>query len=144
MLLGDCPIVDKQVSDLTEEDLKPYTVVVASQIPLKEASRLAKLCVNNTCQFYLADCFGLYGAVLMDLGPNFQYRQEQGKKLLDPEPLKDYISFQDLIQVPLGDMTNRFHKKPPKSLVFHRCLLEYQEKTGMWPSSSSSEQQQEQ
>ena len=48
MLLGDCPIVDKKIAYLTEEDLKPFTVVVASQIPLKEASRLAELCVINS------------------------------------------------------------------------------------------------
>ena len=137
MLLGDCPIVDKKIADLTEEDSKPFTVVVASQIPLKEASRLAELCVKNSSQFYLADCFGYYGAAIIDLGKDFQYRPEQGKKLLDPEPLKNYVSFQDLIQVKLGDATNRFHKKPPKALVFHRCLLEYQEKTGTWPSQSN-------
>eukprot|EP00980_Cylindrotheca_fusiformis_P000603 scaffold154_cov129-Cylindrotheca_fusiformis.AAC.20 len=140
MLLGKCPILEetKQVSDLTEEDLKPFSVVVASQIPLAEANRLATLAAaHQGCQFYLVDCFGYYGAAMMDLGKDLHYRPEQGKKLLDPIPLKDYVPFTDLINVPLHQAVNRFHKQPPKVYVFYRCLLEYQAKTGKWPSEEN-------
>lgn len=134
LLLGDCPILEKGVSDLGEEDLNKYTVIVASQIPLAEATRLAGLASKLKKQFYVADCFGYSGAVMMELGADYQFRPEQGKKLLDPEPLKDYVSFEDMVQVKLSQAVNRFHKKPPKIYVLYRCLLEYQAKTGKFPS----------
>lgn len=134
MLLGDCPILEKSVSDLGEDDLKNYTVIVASQIPLTEATRLAGLASSLKKQFYLADCFGYNGAVMMELGADYQYRPEQGKKLLDPQPLKDYLSFEEMVQVKLHQAVNRFHKKPPKVYALYRCLLEYQAKTGKFPS----------
>mmetsp|Transcript_38448 Transcript_38448/g.93027 ORF Transcript_38448/g.93027 Transcript_38448/m.93027 type:complete len:330 (-) Transcript_38448:131-1120(-) len=134
MLLGDCPILEKSVPDLGEEDLKDYTVIVASQIPLTEATRLAQVASKLKKQFYLADCFGYNGAVLAELGQDYQFRPEQGKKLLDPQPLKEYLPFQDYVQVPLHQAVNRFHKKPPKVYVLYRCLLEYQAKTGKFPS----------
>ncbi|KAL3945112.1 MAG: hypothetical protein SGBAC_000780 [Bacillariaceae sp.] len=133
MLLGDCPVLEKSVSDLGEDDLKDYTVIVASQIPLAEATRLAQLASKWKKQFYLADCFGYDGAILMELGEDYKFRPEQGKKLLDPEPLKDYLPFADSVQVPLHKVINRFHKKPPKVYVLYRCLLEYQAKTGKFP-----------
>lgn len=134
MLLGKCQILDKQITDLKKEDLKAFTVVVASQIPLADATRLAKLASLNGQQFYLADCFGYCGAAIMDLGSDFQYRPEQGKKLLDPKPLNDYLPFSDIVDVPLHQAVNRFHKQPPKVYVFYRSLLQYQAKTGKWPS----------
>jgi ubiquitin-like 1-activating enzyme E1 A len=134
MLLGKCDILDKQLSDLNEEDLKAFTVIVASQIPLSEATRLAQLASQNGRQFYFADCFGYCGAAMMDVGKDFQYRPEQGKKILAPQPLKEYVPFSSLVDVPLHQAVNRFHKQPPKVYVFYRCLLEYQAKTGKWPS----------
>jgi ubiquitin-like 1-activating enzyme E1 A len=134
MLLGDCSILEKEVSDLIENDIRDFSVIVASQIPLKQAIRLAQLSAKHSKQFYLADCFGFYGAAMMDLGKDFQYRPEQGKKLLDPTPLKQYVPFETLSSVPLNQATNRFHKVPPKVYIYYKCLLAYQEKTGKWPT----------
>jgi ubiquitin-like 1-activating enzyme E1 A len=132
-LLEGCPIIEKEVSDLTEEDLKAFTIIVASQIELKEAVRLSKLATKLQSQFYLADCFGWNGAALMDLGKELTYRPEQGKKLLDPVPLPSYTSLEDLVQVPLHQCVNRFHKTPPTVYLQYRCLLEYQAKKGHFP-----------
>lgn len=137
-LLGECPILEIPVAELTEEDLRPFTVLVASQIPLAEAVRLSKLAKTIGIHFYLVDCFGWNGAALMDLGPDFQYRPEQGKKLLDPQPLKAYTSLEDLVQTPLHRCVNRFHKTPPPIYLQHRCLLEYQAKKGHFPGTNGS------
>jgi ubiquitin-like 1-activating enzyme E1 A len=140
-LLGACPIImeGKSVQDLTAEDLKPFTVILASQLPLKEAVRLSKLANDLGSQFYMGDCFGMHGACMMDLGADLQYRPEQGKQLLDPVPLKTYVPLHELVNVPLHQCINRFHKKaPPSVYIQYRCMLECQEKTGHWPCSSSS------
>lgn len=132
-LLEGCPILEKDVSDLTEEDLKAFTVIVASQIPLEEAVRLSKLATKLQSQFYLADCFGWNGAALMDLGKDLTYRPEQGKQILDPVPLPNYTSLEDLVSVPLHECINRFHKTPPPVYLQYRCILEYQAKKGYFP-----------
>jgi ubiquitin-like 1-activating enzyme E1 A len=128
-LLDGCPILEKKVEDLTEEDLVPFTVIVASQIPLEQAVRLSKI----VSKLYVADVFGLNGAVMMDLGNDFMFRPEVGKKLLDPIPLKPYIHLEDLVNVPLHECVNRFHKSPPSVYLEYRCLLEYQAKKGHFP-----------
>lgn len=129
-LLGGCPILEKEVAELTQEDLEPFSVIVASQIPLEQAVRLAKIVTKFGSQFYLADCFGWNGAALMDLGKDLTYRPEQGKALLDPVPLSAYTSMEDLVQVPLNQCVNRFHKTPPPVYLQYRCLLEYQARKG--------------
>jgi ubiquitin-like 1-activating enzyme E1 A len=132
-LLGPCPVLGKTVEELTEEDVRDYTVVIASQIPLSEAVRLSKMVAHDHGHaFYLADCFGMRGAAMIDLGAGFQYRPEQGNKLLDPVGLKDYVPLPDLVDVPLSRATNRFHKQPPPTWILYRCLLEYQKQTGLW------------
>lgn len=136
-LLGECPLLEKPCSELTEEDLQEFTVVVASKIPLEEAVRLAKLTTANGAQFYVGDCFGLNGCAMIDLGKDFRYRPEQGKALLDPVPLKEYVSLEDAVQVPLYQAVNRFHKTPPPVWVQYRCLMEHYQKTGSWPDENS-------
>jgi ubiquitin-like 1-activating enzyme E1 A len=138
-LLEGCPILEKEVSDLTEEDLKAFTVIVASQIKLEEAVRLSKLANKLHSQFYLADCFGWNGAALMDLGKDLTYRPEQGKKLLDPVPLPSFTSLEDLVQIPLHQCVNRFHKTPPPIYLQYRCLLEYQAKKGHFPGGENQD-----
>ncbi len=135
-LLQGCPILEKDVSELTQEDLQPFTVIVASQIPLEEAVRLSKLATESKSQFYVADCFGWNGAVLIDLGKDLTYRPEQGKVLLDPISLSNYTSLEDLVQVPLHQCVNRFHKTPPPVYLQYRCLLEYQARKGHFPGDS--------
>jgi ubiquitin-like 1-activating enzyme E1 A len=131
-LLGSCPVLDREVADLTEDDLKDFTVVVASQIPIDEAVRLSKIVTSQGHAFYTADCFGMTGASMIDMGRSFEYRPEQGKKLLDPVPLKEYIPISDMVRVPLNKAVNRFHKQPPPAWVAYRCLLEYQKRSKQW------------
>ena len=112
-LLDGCPILEKKVEDLTEDDLREFTVIVASQIPLAQAVRLSQLVNRLRKKLYVADVFGFNGAVMMDLGKDLMYRPEVGKKLLDPVLLTPYVSLEDLVQVPLHECVNRFHKTPP-------------------------------
>ena len=64
---------------------------------------------------------------------SFRYRPEQGKKLLDPIPIKDYVSLPDMVRVPLHRAINRFHKKgPPPTWVMYRALMEHHQQTGDW------------
>jgi ubiquitin-like 1-activating enzyme E1 A len=135
-LLGTCPIVTKSISDLTEDDLKDYTAIVASRISSQDAIRIASL---SKSYVYLADCFGLYGAVAMDLKPDFQYRPEQGKAILDPVPLKPYVSLENILSTPLSQAVNRFHKKAPRAWILHRCLLEYYQTKQAWPAEEEGE-----
>jgi ubiquitin-like 1-activating enzyme E1 A len=132
-LLGSCPIIMKDISTLTGEDLKDFAVVIASQVPLEETVRISKL-VPDACIFYTIDCFGMRGASMIDLGgKEFEYRPEQGKKLLDPIPIKDYVSLPDMVEVPLHKAINRFHKKgPPPTWIMYRSLLEYQRQSKQW------------
>lgn len=136
-LLGPCPVLAKAPADLTEDDVAGYTVVIASQIPLAEAIRLSEMVVGGGGDrpgraFYLADCFGMRGAALFDLGRACRYRPEQGKALLDPVGLADYVPLAEAAGVPLGRATGRFHPRPPPTWVLYRCLLEYQGRTGRW------------
>jgi ubiquitin-like 1-activating enzyme E1 A len=136
-LLGSCPIVEKDVAELTQEDLKDYAVVIASRIPIDEAVRISQLLAkcSNSCVFYTIDCFGMRGASMIDFGTasDFRYRPEQGKKLLDPIPLKETVSLLEMAKVPLHKAINRFHKKgPPPTWVMYRAILEHQKQTGTW------------
>jgi len=71
---------------------------------------------------------------MIDLGgKDFKYRPEQGKKLLDPTPIKDYVPLSDMVEVPLHRAINRFHKMgPPSTWVMYRALLEYQRQIEQW------------
>ena len=129
-LLGACPILAKNAADLTEDDVKDFSVVIASQIPPSLAQKLAKW----SQAFYLTDSFGMKACCIMDLGQDRQYRPEKGKELLDPVPLKPYVSIGSILSTPLSHATNRFHKKPPPSFSHYRVLLQYLEDNGSWPT----------
>ena len=80
-LLDLCVVDDRKVQDMPDDDLTKFDVVIASGIPLKEAIRSLK--ASN--KFYLADCFGLDGCAILDLGPDHQYWKEIRKYTLsDP------------------------------------------------------------
>eukprot|EP00537_Pseudo-nitzschia_pungens_P015908 CAMPEP_0172410040 /NCGR_PEP_ID=MMETSP1061-20121228/76677_1 /TAXON_ID=37318 /ORGANISM="Pseudo-nitzschia pungens, Strain cf. pungens" /LENGTH=471 /DNA_ID=CAMNT_0013146209 /DNA_START=129 /DNA_END=1544 /DNA_ORIENTATION=- len=154
-LLGECAVLDKEVSELTRDDLAGFAVVVASKIPLAEAVRLSQLAKavdhnnnndddhNNdddgcscscSCAFYTIDCFGMRGAATIDFGKrDFEYRPEVGKKLLDPTPIRDYVPLEEMVRVPLGLATNRFHKtRPPPTWIMYRALMDHNATTGTW------------
>lgn len=139
-LLGTCPLLEKQISEITKDDLNGFSIIMASQIGIQEAVRLSQISNNLNIPFYVGDCFGMHGAAMIDLGgDHLEYRPEQGKQLLDPISLKEYYSLEQiLVQVPLHECTNRFHKSPPPVWIQYRCLLEYQQQMGTWLPNSNN------
>jgi len=142
-LLGSCPIVEKQISELTTDDLKDYAVVVASRLPQTEAVRISKLLAENSV-LYTIDCFGMRGCAMIDFGSgDTNYRPEVGKKLLDPIPLKEKIPLEKMLSVPLHKAINRFHKKgPPPTWIMYRAMLDYHRQTNTWLGSESVDSEQ--
>lgn len=143
LLLGDCELMDKSVAELVEDEanaelLKDYPIVVASRISPSQATKLAAWITAAGNKFYVADCFGFWGASMMDLGTH-TYRPEVGKRLLDPKPLEPYVPICDSLKTPLHLAVNRFHKQhPPPVWMRYRCILEYREMTGAWPTEESA------
>ena len=140
-LLGTCPLLEKDASDLTQDDLQNFSVVVASQIGIYLAIRISHWTTQKGGIFYLCDTFGMNGACLIDLGKDYKYRPEQGKQLLEETTLPSPpISLEQLWKVPLAHAINRFHKSPPTVYVQYRCLLEYERRTHHWPTEDVADQ----
>ena len=138
-LLGECEIHDTAVKDLTDEFLKEFSIVICSRVSMSDAVRISKAVTAAGNKFYMADCFGLNGAAAIDLGADHTYRPELGKKLLDMTVLKAHVPLETLLmKVSLDQATNRFHKTPPSVWVQYRCLLEYVETQGSWPSAENA------
>lgn len=131
-LLGSCSIVTKEVSELTEEDLNHYHVVVASRVSLTEIVRLSQIVTSQGHAFFTVDCFGMRGAAMIDLGRGYQYRPEIGNKLGDLTKLKEYVPLSDIVSFSLHQAINRFHKHPPPTWILYRSLLEYQRLYDQW------------
>lgn len=133
-LLGDCEIDDRELSDIPSEYFKKFDIVVASKVPLKEALRISKV----SQKFILVDCFGWNGCAILDHGPNHEFRKEKGKdKYSDPEKVENYLSFEDIINVKLGELlASRWHKKCPEIYADYRAILQYEEMTGNRPDKT--------
>jgi ubiquitin-like 1-activating enzyme E1 A len=142
LLLGDCEIIDKAVSELDADLLKDYPIVVASRIAPSEALRLAQLVTEAGNKFFLADTFGMYGGSLMDLGEH-TYRPEMGKKLLDPKPLLPKVSLQEAWDTPFTKSLQKFKKKyrqhPPVEWMRYRLILQYFHETNRWPTADDTD-----
>jgi ubiquitin-like 1-activating enzyme E1 A len=137
-LLGACDIVSTPVSELTSEFLSQFSIVVASRISMSDAIRISKATTAAGGKFYMADCFGLYGAAAFDLGEKHTYRPEKGKELMDPKILEPYVPLETVFKTVLADATNRFHKTPPPAWIRYRSILEYVEQTKSWPSEENA------
>lgn len=137
-LLGDCEIVSTPVAELSNEFLSQFSIVVASRISVTDAARISQATTAAGGKFFMADCFGMFGAAALDLGNKHTYRPEVGKELLDPVALEPYVSLEKAFQVPVGDSTNRFHKTPPTAWIRYRAILAYVEETKEWPSSAKT------
>jgi ubiquitin-like 1-activating enzyme E1 A len=137
-LLGGCDIVSTPVSELTSEFLSQFSIVVASRISMSDAIRISKATTAAGGKFYMADCFGLFGASAFDLGENHTYRPEKGKDLMDPKILEPHVDLETVFKVALADATNRFHKTPPPAWIRYRSILEYVEQTKSWPSEENA------
>jgi ubiquitin-like 1-activating enzyme E1 A len=139
-LLGDCEICNENVSTLSSEYISQFSIIVASRLcSVTDAIRIADICTAAGNKFYMADCFGLTGVSVLDLGKNHTYRPEIGKKLLDVTTLKNHVPLASIFHnVKLHDATNRFHKTPPPSWIQYRCILEYVERKNQWPDASNA------
>ena len=141
-LLGDCPVVNKQVQDLDEAFLGEFDMIIASQIGMKEASRISQAATRTGGKFYLVDCFGWCGAAVIDLGPAHEYRDEikQGKELSDVKVIPLHIPIPELWNVPVTDVTmKRVDPTPPVTWLQYRSVLEYHDETNEWPSALKSD-----
>lgn len=133
-LLGEC----ETISDW-KEVIQEFPVIVASNLSLSDAVYISKNKLPST-KFFLADTFGLYGAAVLDLGPDLEYRPEKGKDLLDPVKLEPYVPMDKIFETKLSEATNRFYKQaPPESFWRYRCLLEYRERAKKWPCAEDQD-----
>jgi len=128
-LLGDCEVVKESISELSKEFLAQFSIVIASRIGISDAIRLSEAVTENGGKFFMADCFGMDGACVLDLGAKHTYRPELGKKLLDITPLKTHVPLKTLFDVPLSDAVARLHKKPIPVWMRYRAMLEYKERS---------------
>ena len=148
-LLGECPVVDSvdSVDDLLNQDgsdagktLASYSVVVASRLTPSQATKMAQMVTSAGNKFFLLDTFGMDGACLIDLGAEHVYRPEKGKELLEPTTLTTHVTTQQILDTPLHEAVNRFHKKfPPTAWARYRLLLAYAEQTKAWPTSTTAD-----
>jgi ubiquitin-like 1-activating enzyme E1 A len=107
---------------------------------MSDAIRIAEATVKNGGKFFMADSFGFDAASVLDLGAQHTFRPERGKTLLDETTLSHYIPLmRALLDVPLSDTVNRFHKTPIPVWIRYRCILEYVEQKKVWPSILSVE-----
>jgi ubiquitin-like 1-activating enzyme E1 A len=140
-LLEECQVVTSKLQDIDIDVISQFRVVVASRIPPNEAIRLSKLTASSGGTFFLVDSFGMHGASLFDLGPNCTYKPEQGKKLLDETKLKIYVDMETALQkVRLEQATNRFWKTSPAAWIKYKCILEYAQQTGNFPTEDTADQ----
>lgn len=142
-LLGECAIYNTSPADLTDEFVAQFQIVLCSHVRLTDAIRISRAVTAAGHQFFMADCFGLNGAAIIDLGQQHTYRPEVGKKLLDVQTLGvHYVPLEvAMLQMSLQDATNRFHKSPPNIWIQYRCLLEYVDQhNGVWPTTDTVEE----
>jgi ubiquitin-like 1-activating enzyme E1 A len=139
-LLGECDIVSTAVSDLSDDFLAQFSIVVASRVSMKDAVRISKAVTSASGKFYMVDCFGLYGAAALDLGDKHAFRPEKGKELLDTTIMEPHVPLETMFQVAIADTTNRFHKTPPAAWIRYRSILEYVEQTQTWPTAGKAEE----
>lgn len=138
-LLGQCEILDKHVSDISEDMLKDYDMVICSHVGMADAARMAKATTSAGGKFYLVDCFGWNGVAVVDLGPEHTYRVEVNKTLSDLKKVETHVSLEDLWNVPLGDViSKRVDKTPPHVWMHYRAILEYHARTKSWPSADKA------
>ena len=128
-LLGECPVIDsaRTVEELVADvsTLTAYSVVVASHLTAAQAAAMADVVTAAGNKFFMLDTFGMEGAAVIDLGPNYTYRPEKGKELLDPVTLTKRYTVREILATPLHKAVNRFHKiLPPVVWVRYRLVLE--------------------
>lgn len=140
-LLDLCAIDERKIQDIPDEDFASYNVVIASRISFADAIRLSKVTARYGNKFYLADCFGLDGFAVLDLGPDHMFRKEIGKdKLSDPVKNLSYVSFEKIMSLKLAEIQkSRWDKKPPRVFASYKLFLDFEAQTGQWPSQENAD-----
>uniref|UniRef100_A0A7S1YCA2 THIF-type NAD/FAD binding fold domain-containing protein n=1 Tax=Grammatophora oceanica TaxID=210454 RepID=A0A7S1YCA2_9STRA len=131
---------------MTAEMLSNYDIVLCSRIGMIQANRIAEAMKGSGGKFYMVDCFGWMGTAVMDLGPNYEYRKEQGKKkgelLSEVLKLEPYVPLEEIWKVPLNDLKMKRIERgqPPLVWTSYLALLSYHAaKNGTWPSPTSDD-----
>lgn len=136
-LLEPCIIEERRIEDIPNDFFSTFDVVIASRIGSTQAQRIACATTKSGGKFYMADCFGLMGCSVIDLGPNHTFRDEIGKdKLSDPLELSPYVPLRDILSMNLAKAKrSKWDKLPPTILTVYRACLNYEQETGTWPSA---------
>ncbi|KAI7899270.1 ubiquitin-activating emzyme E1 [Cokeromyces recurvatus] len=74
-------------SDLTEDALKKYKVVVVTELPLSKQLAISEICHANNIHFISTEVRGLFGRIFNDFGPKFEVIDTNGE-----EPLHGMIA----------------------------------------------------
>lgn len=141
-LLGDCEINEiVPIESIPDNYFKKFDIVVASQIGIDNAVRIANATTAFGGKFFLVHCFGFYGCSIVDLGPKHEYRSELGKnKFSDLKKCRPYLSMEKISELKLDDASDRwFNNKPPKVYAMFRALLNYFHVKKKWPTSMNSD-----
>lgn len=140
-LLDSCEICEEDVDSIPDSYFSKFDIVIASNIGLNQAKRIAKATTEAGNKFFCVQSFGLYACALLDLGSEHSYRKEIGKdKLSDVMKNTAYLNLNDMMNVKLCNATDRFHKSsPPQIYTKYRALLNYYDKKNAWPTKDSDE-----
>eukprot|EP00586_Coscinodiscus_wailesii_P018567 CAMPEP_0172500866 /NCGR_PEP_ID=MMETSP1066-20121228/143956_1 /TAXON_ID=671091 /ORGANISM="Coscinodiscus wailesii, Strain CCMP2513" /LENGTH=351 /DNA_ID=CAMNT_0013275347 /DNA_START=41 /DNA_END=1096 /DNA_ORIENTATION=- len=132
--LSNLPTEDRPLSALPDTYFGQFDVVVASQLPPDQISRISSATTKNGGQFFLVDTFGTRGVAVLDLGKDHTFRREVGRDKLTPaQKATAYAPASDIMNVSLGDCTGRWDKVAPLEWAAYRTILAFVETKKQWP-----------
>jgi ubiquitin-like 1-activating enzyme E1 A len=140
-LLESCEICEDDVDSIADSYFSKFDIVIASNIGLEQAKRIAKATTEAGNKFFCVQSFGLYACALMDLGPDHSFRKEMGKdKLSDVMKNASYLDLYGMMNVKLCDAVDRFHKSgPPQIYTKYRAILNFYDEKKDWPGKHCDE-----
>jgi ubiquitin-like 1-activating enzyme E1 A len=140
-LLESCEICEEDVDSIPDSYFSKFDIVIASNIGLDQAKRIAKATTEAGNKFFSVQSFGLYACALLDLGPDHSFRKEMGKdKLSDVMKNTAYLNLNDMLNVKLCNAVDRFHKSgPPQIYTKYRAILNHYDKKNAWPANDCDE-----
>jgi ubiquitin-activating enzyme E1 len=74
------PVTASATTELSEEFITSFQVVVATQISLTDAHRIDSICHAAGIPFVMASIRGVFGSVFCDFGPSFQVSDVDGEQ----------------------------------------------------------------
>jgi ubiquitin-like 1-activating enzyme E1 A len=129
-LIHPCEINELHPLDSIDDGyFADFDVVVASNIGMKQATRISKAVTAAGHKFFLVDTFGWYAVAVLDLGKQHTFRKEVGKdKLSDELNIQPYTAMEDIARASLCNATDRWYKDgPPKIWAKYRSILHYRD-----------------